>query len=106
MRRGDNEERAASGTILVQIDGVTSPRQQFARPIPAFVNPLAGNAHSARAALHAAGEDSFEIRDVPPHTLAEHVIDAIKHGATRILIAGGDGSIGTAAGALAGTGVE
>ena len=66
--------------------------------IPAFVNPLAGNADAARAALSAVG--GFDIREVPPQTLAEHVAAAIGEGATRVLVAGGDGSIGSAADAL------
>jgi diacylglycerol kinase family enzyme len=72
--------------------------------IPAFVNPLAGNADDARTALRAVG--AYDIREVPPQTLAEHVRAAIGEGARRILVAGGDGTIGSAAGALAGTGVE
>jgi diacylglycerol kinase family enzyme len=72
--------------------------------IPAFINPRAGNAEAARGALEAVGD--FHIRDVPPATLAEHVKSAIAGGARRILVAGGDGSIGSAAGAIAGTGIE
>jgi diacylglycerol kinase family enzyme len=72
--------------------------------IPAFVNPLAGNADTARNALCAVG--GFDIREVPPETLADRVRAAIDEGASRVLIAGGDGSIGSAAGALSGTGVE
>jgi len=72
--------------------------------IPAFVNPRAGNADSARSALSAVG--GFDIHEVPATTLAERVRAAINEGATRILVAGGDGSIGSAASALAGTNVE
>jgi diacylglycerol kinase family enzyme len=72
--------------------------------IPAFINPRAGNAEAARGALEAVGD--FDIRDVPPATLAERVRSAITGGARRILVAGGDGSIGSAAGAIAGTGIE
>lgn len=72
--------------------------------IPAFINPRAGNAEEARDALMSVGD--FDIRDVPPATLAKHVKAAIVRGARRVLVAGGDGSIGSAAGALAGTGVE
>lgn len=68
--------------------------------IPAFVNPHAGNADAARAALESVG--GFAIRELEPATLASHVQDAIRSGATRILIAGGDGSIAGAANALAG----
>ncbi len=72
--------------------------------IPAFVNPLAGNAEAARSALETAG--GFDVRDVPPATLADRVRAAIADGARRVLIAGGDGSIASAAGALAGTGLD
>ena len=72
--------------------------------VPAFVNPLAGNADAARSALCAVG--GFDIREVQPATLGDRVKAAIGEGATRILVAGGDGSIGSAAGALSGTGVE
>ena len=74
------------------------------RLIPAFVNPTAGNAESARGALAAVG--GFDVREVPPQTLAGEVRKAIADGATRILVAGGDGTIGSAASALSGTGVE
>ena len=72
--------------------------------IPAFINPRAGNAEAARGALESVGD--FDIRDVPPPTLSQHVKAAIADGARRILVAGGDGSIGSAAGAIAGTGIE
>jgi hypothetical protein len=45
----------------------------------------------ARAALNAVG--GFDIREVPPETLADQVRAAIGEGATRVLVAGGDGSI-------------
>lgn len=72
--------------------------------IPAFVNPLAGNADAARTALCAVG--GFDIREVAPELLSAQVRAAVNEGASRVLVAGGDGSIGSAAGALTGTGVE
>jgi diacylglycerol kinase family enzyme len=72
--------------------------------IPAFVNPLAGNAGAARDALRAVG--GFDIREVAPQTLADETRAAIARGASRILVAGGDGSIGSASNVLSGTGVE
>lgn len=72
--------------------------------IPAFINPLAGNADEARAALNEVG--GFEIEEVQPATLAQHVRAAIDRGASRLVVAGGDGSIGSAAKVVAGTEVE
>ncbi len=72
--------------------------------IPAFVNPRSGNGAGAQAALESVG--GFEIHEVRATTLAEHVRRAIDNGARRVLVAGGDGTIGSAASALAGTGVE
>lgn len=93
---------AARGTVLVEYVADMTARD---RPlVPAFVNPSSGNGEAARAALAAVG--GFDIRDVAPQSLAEHIRAAIDQGAQRILVAGGDGSIGAAAGALADTGVE
>src|SRR3954463_10728130 len=72
--------------------------------IPAFVNPRAGNAGAACDALRAIG--GFDVREIPPQTLADETRRAIGEGASRILVAGGDGSIGAAASALSGTGVQ
>ena len=72
--------------------------------IPAFVNPLAGNAEAARGALNAVG--GFDIREVAPDLLAAHVKGALLEGARRVLVAGGDGSIASAATSLSGTGAE
>ncbi len=72
--------------------------------IPAFLNPHAGNADAARAALESVG--GFAIRELEPATLASQVQDVIRSGAGRILVAGGDGSIAGAANALAGHDAE
>lgn len=72
--------------------------------IPAFINPRAGNAASAREALDRAG--GFEIREAGPDTLAARVREVLSGGARRVLVAGGDGTIGAAASVLAGTGAE
>lgn len=76
------------------------------RMIPAFVNPLAGNANESRDALARAGDGAFDIHEVAPDTMANDIRAAVDRGARRIVVAGGDGSIGTAAGVLTGTGVE
>jgi diacylglycerol kinase family enzyme len=72
--------------------------------IPAFVNPRAGNADAARGALNAVG--GFDIREIEPDMLAAKVRDALQEGARRVLIAGGDGSVASAATSLAGTDAE
>jgi diacylglycerol kinase family enzyme len=72
--------------------------------IPAFVNPGSGNFEKAREALKPAGR--FDIREVSGKELEERVREAVEQGARRILIAGGDGSIGTAASLVAGTECE
>ena len=72
--------------------------------IPAFVNSRAGNAAAARAALEATG--GFEIHELEPATLATRIREVSRGGARRILIAGGDGSIASAANALSGRHTE
>lgn len=72
--------------------------------IPAFVNPRAGNAGAACAALESVG--GFDIRQPAPAALATQVREAIRGGARRVLIAGGDGSIASAANAIAGLHAE
>lgn len=73
-------------------------------PVPAFVNPHAGSAAEARAAIEA--DRRFALHEVEPDALADAVRAAIDAGASRVLVAGGDGTIATAASALAGTEVE
>ena len=63
--------------------------------IPAFVNDAAGTASAARQALEDTG--GFEIHAVPPAGLEAAIREAMKAEPQRILIAGGDGSVGTAA---------
>ena len=72
--------------------------------IPAFVNPKSGNFEGARAALEQSG--SFDIREVDPQKLQEDVRDAVEKGATRILVAGGDGTIRSGACAIRGSKAE
>ena len=69
--------------------------------IPAFVNPGAGNAAEASDALRRAG--GIEIREVEPAGLSKAIEAAVREGASRVIVAGGDGSIATAAGVIAGT---
>lgn len=69
--------------------------------IPAFINARAGSADKAREALAKAA--GFELRVIEPDDLAPQLKAAVSEGVPRVLIAGGDGSIATAAGVLAGT---
>lgn len=68
--------------------------------IPAFVNSAAGTADDACEALGKSG--AFQVERVAPAELAASVRRAVESGAPRVLIAGGDGSIATAADALRG----
>jgi diacylglycerol kinase family enzyme len=76
------------------------PRGHLAeqRSIPAVVNVASGTAEAATAALTAHG--SFDVRAVQPDQIGETVRALVDGGATRILVAGGDGTIGTAAAVL------
>ena len=76
---------------------------QIAR-IPCLVNLTAGN---GRAVLKAVDRDGrFATRKVKPDELLAGIQDAVESGAQRIAVAGGDGTIATAAGALLQSGVE
>ena len=68
---------------------------QTASRIPAFVNAASGSADDARSALET--DPNFEVTDVKPDELGSHITKAIAGGATRVLVAGGDGTIATAA---------
>jgi diacylglycerol kinase family enzyme len=72
--------------------------------ILALVNKDAGTADDACAALDKAG--GFRVERIPPSDLAKRVRAAVDGGARRLLIAGGDGSIATAADALRGRSCE
>lgn len=74
-----------------------------AERIPAFVNSDSGTAEGAREAL---ATGSFDVHEVPASELEKKIDEILATKPKRILIAGGDGSIRTAAQAVAGTGVE
>ena len=74
------------------------------RKMPAFVNTASGTAAAALAAL--AENGAFDVRTVGPTQLQEAVRGAVSEGAPRVLVAGGDGTIGTAASVLLGTDTE
>jgi diacylglycerol kinase family enzyme len=72
--------------------------------IPAFINSASGTADAAKAAL---GEhDAFDVRVVEPEELTHSLDEAVKAGAPRVLVAGGDGTIAAAAATLIPTKVE
>jgi len=81
-----------------------SPSTPPAASVPAFVNSGAGTAPAAEEALAQAG--GFDVRPVTGKEMQDAVRQAVEGGARRVVIAGGDGSIGCAAGVLAGTDVE
>ena len=69
-------------------------------PIPAFVNLGSGTGEAARSALEEAG--GFDVEACDPKTLDKEIDRAVNAGADRIVVAGGDGTIATAAGSLVG----
>lgn len=80
----------------------TSPASE--RRITAFVNPFSPKGPDARAALVQAGV--FEVVDLEPKTVRLQLETVLAAGAKRVLVAGGDGTLGTAAAALLGTDTE
>jgi len=75
-----------------------------ARETLAIVNTEARTADDACKALDKTG--AFRVERIAPTELAARVRRAVDSGARRILVAGGDGSIATAAGALRGNSCE
>jgi diacylglycerol kinase family enzyme len=71
--------------------------------LKAFLNDAGGSADAARKALTKAG---FEIEAVQPGELEKSLKTAIETGAKRIVVAGGDGTIATAAVLVANKDVE
>ena len=66
--------------------------------IPAVVNKASGTAEDATRALTENG--AFDIHSVEPDAIGRTVKSLVEGGARRILVAGGDGTIGTAAAVL------
>ena len=71
--------------------------------LKAFLNAKCGNAEAAREALEKAG---FDLEAVEPHEIEQRLKQAIESGTKRILVAGGDGTIATAASLVARTDTE
>jgi diacylglycerol kinase family enzyme len=72
--------------------------------IPAIVNVASGTAAEALAAL--AENGAFHVHEVQPDVIAQTAKQLVAAGARRVLVAGGDGTIATAAAALVGTPTE
>lgn len=66
--------------------------------IPAFVNRAAGSAPAAKRALVEVG--GFDVCEASPRELESRIRKALESAPERIVIAGGDGSVGTAAGVV------
>lgn len=69
--------------------------------IPAFVNPESGSADGALAALERAG--GFAVRQARAGELTDLLRQEVALGTPRVIVAGGDGTVATAAASLAGT---
>ena len=74
------------------------------KQLPAFVNAKSGSADEARKALER--DERFDLRDVEPKKLAVAISQAIASGAKRVIVAGGDGTLASAAGEIARAGIE
>ena len=77
--------------------------QRPATTLKAFLNSECGNAEAAREALENVG---FELVEVKPNEIESRLKEAIDGGTKRILVAGGDGTIATAAALVANTEIE
>jgi diacylglycerol kinase family enzyme len=82
---------------------MTAAPPVHASTLKAFLNAACGNAEAAREAINAAG---FELEVVQPRELETRLKEAIGEGTRRILVAGGDGTIATAAALVAKTKTE
>jgi diacylglycerol kinase family enzyme len=73
-------------------------------PIPAFVNAGARRSEGALATL--SESDAFDVVEAKPDELFSLIRQAVEAGVSRVVVAGGDGTIATAAGAVAGSSTE
>ncbi|HJU65990.1 MAG TPA: diacylglycerol kinase family protein, partial [Gemmatimonadaceae bacterium] len=80
------------------------PELTAAARYPAFLNTSAGGTSAALVALER--DERFSIVATAPEALAESIRAAADRGERRVLVAGGDGTLRTAASAVAGTPVE
>jgi diacylglycerol kinase family enzyme len=80
-----------------------APAPSPSAKLKAFLNAACGNAEAAREALTSAG---FDLEVVQPRELERRLKQAIDRGTRRIIVAGGDGTIATAASLVANTDLE
>ena len=99
----DGSELSLDGHLFALAACTISPRcTRVAQPqIPAFVNPDSGSGEAARTALE--DNDAFDVEACTPDSLDTLIDEAVRSGAERIVVAGGDGTIAKAAAALVGT---
>jgi len=71
------------------------------RIIPAFVNPDSGSAKASLAALEK--HPDYDVRLTPAAGLIVGLREAVRAGAPRVVVAGGDGTLATAASVLTGS---
>ena len=81
----------------------TAPSPQRGSKLKAYLNAASGTADAAREALTKAG---FEFESVQPPEMEQGLQKAIDDGAKRIVVAGGDGTIATAASLVAKKDIE
>jgi diacylglycerol kinase family enzyme len=72
--------------------------------MPVLVNPRAGGAARARAAL--TDDAQVELRELEPARIADAVRAEVERGTPRVAVCGGDGTLSTALGAAAGSALE
>lgn len=100
-----------SSSAAARPNGAPSPFFSASNPaaspdprLPAFVNAGSPRAADVRAALLKDGR--FIIHDLSPPHVRTRMEEAVRRGATRLVVAGGDGTLGTAAAAMLGTTTE
>ena len=81
----------------------TAPPSTRGSKLKAYLNAASGTADAAREALTKAG---LELEEVQPEEMEQRLKQAIKSGVRRIVVAGGDGTIATAAALLAKKDIE
>jgi diacylglycerol kinase family enzyme len=84
--------------------GASAAPHSSGKRIPAFVNPHSPRGPEARKALLESG--AFDLHDLDITTVRLQIDEAVTGGAPRVLVAGGDGTLGTAAAALLGKSTE